>query len=64
MCTEHAHYERPLINGIFYIHVDKMFEFLFTDCDFYRQLAEAKKMYGKHVLDETYIISTYNKVSH
>nr|XP_022324315.1 GRAM domain-containing protein 1B-like isoform X4 [Crassostrea virginica] len=38
LCTEHAHYEKPMIDEVYNIPVEKMFEMLFTESDFYSEL--------------------------
>lgn len=38
LCSEHAHFEKPMIDEVYTIPVEKMFEMLFTESDFYSEI--------------------------
>lgn len=38
LCSEHAHFEKPMIDEVYNIPVEKMFEMLFTESDFYSEI--------------------------
>ncbi|XP_061165219.1 protein Aster-B-like [Saccostrea echinata] len=36
-CAEHNHFEKPMLDEVYFIPVEKMFEMLFTESDFYNE---------------------------
>lgn len=37
LCAEHSHFERSMLDEVFHIPVEKMFEMLFTESAFYNE---------------------------
>ena len=62
LCTEHAHYEKPMIDEVYNIPVEKMFEMLFTESDFYNELQTRRGSKGQIGLSSSNILLVTLKI--
>lgn len=47
VCSEHSHFPKLAHNEVYNFSLDKMFELLFTDCEFFRHFINARKYTSK-----------------
>lgn len=53
LCEGHEHQGFNGLDEVFHMSVDQLFEYLFTDHQFYRDFVEARKTYGKICIQAT-----------